>query len=199
MEAIMISGKPRWTALIMNGDKIDEIRKNKNLYKAVQKLIDKYGYADIYWYCSKDKSLIYTDGTDGKGDYVDWQYYESYKGDKNDIGSGKVVFKFRCYKVEEIAPRIYSVCQYPYTTTLDDYDLLETSCLEVDELESYLGNKTGYAIHISDLQIFNKPKELDEFWVCRDTYGRPTDGRSEDTYLDTLAGAPQNWCYIFLD
>ena len=45
MKAIMISGKPKWTAKIANGDKSTEVRTSKSLYKAIQKLIDEYGYA----------------------------------------------------------------------------------------------------------------------------------------------------------
>ena len=88
MKAILMSVHAKWCALMMNGDKKVEVRRGTALYKAIQKLIDENGYADIYDYCTKDHSLIYTDGTDAKGDYVDYKYYESYKGDKNDIGSG---------------------------------------------------------------------------------------------------------------
>ena len=69
MKAIMISIKPKWCAKIMNGEKTIEVRKNKALANAIQKLIDENEYADIYVYCTKDKSLIYTDGTDGKGEF----------------------------------------------------------------------------------------------------------------------------------
>ena len=37
-------------------------------------------------------------------------------------------------------------------------------CLSNDELDAYLDGKTGYGWHISDLKIYDKPKELSEFW-----------------------------------
>ena len=40
MKAIMIAIKPKWCAKIMNGDKTIEVRKNKALATAIQKLID---------------------------------------------------------------------------------------------------------------------------------------------------------------
>ena len=46
MKAIMISIKPKWCAKIMNGEKTIEVRKNKALANAIQKLIDENGYAD---------------------------------------------------------------------------------------------------------------------------------------------------------
>lgn len=36
-------------------------------------------------------------------------------------------------------------------------------CLSNDELDVYLDGKTGYGWHISDLKIYDKPKELSEF------------------------------------
>ena len=38
----MISIKPKWCAKIMNGEKTIEVRKNKALANAIQKLIDDY-------------------------------------------------------------------------------------------------------------------------------------------------------------
>ena len=35
----------------------------------------------------------------------------------------------------------------------------------IDELQKYLDNKTGYGRHISDLVIYDKPKDLDDFMV----------------------------------
>ena len=55
MKALMISDHPKWCALMMNGDKTVEVRVGTALYKATQKLIDKYGYADFYVYCTKDE------------------------------------------------------------------------------------------------------------------------------------------------
>lgn len=36
-------------------------------------------------------------------------------------------------------------------------------CLSYEELETYLGKFVGYGWHISDLKIYDKPKELGEF------------------------------------
>lgn len=193
MIAIMISGKPKWSALIMNGDKTVEVRKNKGLYKAIQKLINEYGYAEIYWYCSKNEYLYRTNKgyiaskkplTVGKGTKYTFAYSDE----------GKVLFKFRCYKVEEIED-FYSqenefggLCESYGTKTLKTNSLLSKAQLDYLELADYLNDYTpfGYAIHISNLEIFDKPKELIEFGYF---------DKNGTTY-HILTKAPQNFCYV---
>lgn len=157
MKAILMSDHAKWCALMMNGDKTVEIRKGTALYKATQKLIDEYGYADIYVYCTKDKS------GDNNGNVIG-RCFPPQVSLKVIGGSGKVIFKFRCYKVEEIKSRYFGFCYY-YTDTLNLFGIEMLSCLEKKELFEYLKYNNGYAIYISDLEIFDKPKELNEFGV----------------------------------
>lgn len=193
MRAIMISDKAKWCALMMNGIKKIEVRK-ESVGKAVQKLIDENGYADIYVYCSKGKPNL----------WLPYEYdcfkldisSQPYLSDKPIIDcdykmNGKVVFKFRCYKVEEIL--IKPNGNY-YTSTLSNNKLLIQSCLSQKEMFEYTSwhiSKIsgcwigGYAIHISDLEIFDKPKELSEFDNC-DKY----------PYTKYIGKAPQNYCYV---
>ena len=48
-------------------------------------------------------------------------------------------------------------------------DLCKACCLSSNELENYLGNKSGYAIHINNLKTFDEPKKYSDFttgdWV----------------------------------
>lgn len=180
MKAIMISIKPEWCAVIMNGIKTIEVRKNKALAKAIQKLIDENGFADIYVYCSKSNYLGYISNR-----YV-----------------GKVAFKFRCYKVEEIEDCVDLLS----TKSLDCLKLLQKSCLKYEELHAYLpsredDNPRGYAIHISGSEIFDRPKELNEFYTTRldkditklfDNSIQLENG----TWVKPLTKAPQNFCYL---
>lgn len=162
MKAILMSIKPKWVAKILNGEKTIEIRKNKALASAIQKLINENGYADIYVYCSKDDDLGCIKKT-SKDKYVCGKEF-----DINDFdylasgynGKGKVVFKFCCYKVEEIP--IWKSYWYANKKT----------CLSEEEIKKYLDvyfeldvcRIVGYAIHINDLEIFDRPKELSEFY-----------------------------------
>ena len=68
--------------------------------------------------------------------------------------------------------------------------LLKQSCLTFEEIAEYIiGDKefnfyTFYGWHISDLVIYNKPKELNEFVVER------------YPCLAKLKRPPQSWCYV---
>lgn len=203
MKAIMISDHPKWCALMMNGDKTIEVRAGTALYKAIQKLIDEYGYADIFVHCSKIQRKHYhlievididTGKTEyevdyyiGSGDYLDYCY------------DGKVAFKFRCYKVEEIKAIQHWDMNTPFywTKTLNNnLRLQKASCLFDTEIYMYLGSKQGYAIHISDLEIFDKPKELSEFKIKKKHTRLGT--KFDRTYetIEPLTKAPQHFCYV---
>lgn len=215
MRAIMISDKPKWCALMMNGIKKIEVRKGTALYKAIQKLINEYGYADIYVYCTKDnKDYLYYD--EDFGDYIT---LSQNFGELN----GKVVFKFRCYKVEEInavddSNPSENEYDYYYSTPTcgsegdllvdfgDKQSLTELSCLDELELDDYLRHKASTAIHISELEIFDEPRELSEFsryskckkqnqeTRCLVCYALST--KSGLYCLKSLTKAPQSWCYV---
>ena len=180
MKVMMISIKPKWCAKIMNGEKTIEVRKNKALASAIQKLIDEQGYADIYVYCSKSNYLGYISNR-----YV-----------------GKVVFKFRCYKVEEIDyTYLVNARSYFIQSCLTAHHFSKECCLEQWELDQYLNGKKGYAIHISDLEIF-KPKELNEFrhWVsykkCKKCPYEKYYGCNPCLEIEALTNAPQNFAYL---
>ena len=98
MKAILISDYAKWCALMMNGKKTVEVRKNKALANAIRKLINQYGKALIYVYCSKGKEPLFYYG------YGDKTYsFHTKQKDANDIQyelNGKVVARFWCDKVE---------------------------------------------------------------------------------------------------
>ena len=202
MKAIMISIKPKWCAKIMNGKKTIEVRKNKALANAIQKVIDENGYADIYVYCKKALTRLY--GVQSPFIENHFYYYAddfSEELDSNNTGflNGKVVFGFRCHEVKEISWQIglHELDQQPFS------DFLDKCGLSYFELKDYLNKENGYAIHISDLEIFDEPKKLSEFRyaTCPKTnceyckYNKTVEG---DLYCTrkTLTKAPQNFCYM---
>lgn len=198
MKSIMISIKPKWCVQIMNGEKTIEVRKNKALASAIQKLIDENGYAEIYVYCSKDNKGYLTEYCDKEtNEHLYWSFD---LGKANGL-NGKVVFKFRCYKVEEIKNNL---AMRFFTETSNEKELLDKSCLNGDQLFWYLAPQElkvkccGYAIHISDLEIFDKPKELSEFKHYKKfvSYDYTYTKKYIDWELRPLTKAPQNFCYI---
>lgn len=68
---------------------------------------------------------------------------------------------------------------------------LGKTCLTYDELAQYLGNKKGCGWRISDLKIYDKPRELGEFtyWL-----GFISDFATDNQ--GNLKRPPQSWCYV---
>ncbi len=127
---------------------------------------------------------------------------------------GKVGLKFTLNKVEEIIN--YGLARRSETMMKE---LLEKSCLTMGELNEYAPHKEYddndyiYAWHISNLEIFDKPKELSEFRNAfkykrvESIFGNNNIEKDERTgglrqpvkggyeYIYPLTKAPQSWCY----
>lgn len=120
---------------------------------------------------------------------------------------GKVIGEFVCDRIDKIKPLYEFYREIGYN--LNDDQQAET-CLTRDELKSYGKGKPLYGWHISDLKIYDTPKELGEFW-------RPRPNKSTEKILDCAAGIksckykteelpfqctahltrpPQSWCYV---
>lgn len=168
MKAILMSIRPRHNKNILNGIKLWEIRKKFPR--------DYIGW--VYIYCTKGKDMLcYRPNFDG------YTCVPNLYG--NEHFNGKVIARFWCDRVEEIQ------CDWSYAAgncytpeTFYEHDLLTHSCLSYTELDEYLLGKNGYAIHITNLEIFDSPKPLSAFDIkVRDNVYR-------------RRKAPQSWCYI---
>ena len=97
--------------------------------------------------------------------------------DKWEQRSGKVVGEFVCDKIWELAP----ICRAP-----DDVE--EMACMDRDRIVRYLNKCHGWALHISDLKIYDQPRELRAFTGLQSTrFGmRPVE----------ITRPPQSWCYV---
>lgn len=146
MKSVLISIQPKWCEKIVKGEKTIEVRKT-----APQEVPFK-----AYIYCTKEK----------KQDDIIWAGIFGERGKWN----GRVIGEFICDKVDEynfhngltefnsmgLPSRIYG----SYLIFADDY---KSMCLSYDEVKNYGKGKTLYGWHISDLKIYDKPKELSEF------------------------------------
>ena len=104
---------------------------------------------------------------------------------------GKVMGEFTCDRIYELAPLNHAP---------DDVE--KQACLTREEIVNYLKG-TGYGWHISDLRIYDKPRELTEFrracpnsWYCESCAmyweNNGTCG-NESLYIKR---PPQSWCYV---
>ena len=120
---------------------------------------------------------------------------------------GEVIGEFVCDKIVEFENSWYDPA-FDETSTF--------SCVNVEELARYIGkNDYGYGWHISDLVIYDKPKELSEFkpicrWMNDDfscMYQKVECGKvkfdiNPDNTVNLaectrrLSKAPQSWCYV---
>ena len=84
-------------------------------------------------------------------------------------GNGKVIGEFLCDEIINIngAGRIPS-------------DAARPTCLEPAELHQYLGAATGFGWHISNLKIYDHPRDLWEFTGLRETKFGEEPGQSPD-------------------
>lgn len=182
----------------------------------------------VYLYCTKEEYLLRTNKgyiASKKGIAVggDSDYTFAYSDE------GTVVARFWCDKVEEIEcledsymtdngmeyecyyeSENYVSCENPYWE--NKKKLLEAEgCLGSEELDDYLKFKNGYAVHISNLEIFDKPKELSEFkyykktkcYVCKRISGLVYCTTAYDNFSTgcnkPLTKAPQSWSYVEVD
>lgn len=167
-KALLLSIKPRYVADILNGRKTIEIRKTVPKCKLP---------INVYIYCTKETQLVKYNNK-----YVSTDFFKGLECPPKTY-NGKVVAKFTLKKVEEITNRY---CK----------GLLIDSCLLNHELNEYLDNSTGYAWHISNLEIFDKPRELSEF-SARYPKGDVDIGTNCKLHaMRYLTKAPQSYMFI---
>ena len=82
--------------------------------------------------------------------------------------NGKIVAECD-YEVDKLTNCGTSFRIMKYDDMLENYrytnGVARGSCLDYNDLRKYLGNKDGYAIHIKNLNVFDKPRELNECWA----------------------------------
>lgn len=188
-KAVLISIKPKWCELIASGKKTIEVRKTKPKLETPFK---------CYIYCTLPKSSgdIFLIGCE-----------------KPLQGNGKIIGEFICNDI-----KAFDV-PYPAYSDKMDKTIIEKSCIRYYALHRYALHDCLYAWHISDLVIYDKPRELSEFYrlgkslICD---GRNCENCNHSKYMQvnsdewdydcdcqhqlenriTLRRPPQSWCYV---
>lgn len=180
MKAVMISIQPKWVEKIASGEKTIEVRKTAPKCEEPFK---------CYIYCTSAKPYLYKEANPPFELFFDSELYKG-KGYDDRLFSSKVIGEFVCYSAEWMSMR--------------DCD---KACMTLKEAVDYGKGKKLYAWHISDLKIYDKPKELSEFKRPLDmpTCGYTECGTYETPYckwLNTgcekriITRAPQSWQYV---
>ena len=175
MKSVLISIQPKWCELIASGKKTVEVRKTRPKLETPFK---------AYIYQTK-KTWVYNIFSK----IADWQ--------------GKVIGEFVCNKIYEIGYDYFYPCGYEVSMgEISRKELYEKSCLSFCQIDDYLNMKLGYGWHISNLVIYDKPKELSEFkkinrecWYA-DLGLAKRDCPECQNKKCFLQRPPQSWCYV---
>lgn len=159
MQAVLISIHPKWCELIASGKKTVEIRKTKPLIEAPFK---------CFIYETQDEH------------YKNMGYcFDAGKCFEHAIG--KVIGEFVCTSVTEFSvpyPAYFDSMGYCVSRLLVDAQVTKSAA------HHYLKQKNGYGWRITDLIIYDKPRELSEF--SKYGFGHPV----------PLKRPPQSWMYV---
>ena len=191
MRAVLISTRPKWCEEMVSGKKTIEVRKSRPKLEAPFK---------VYIYETYDKE--YADMG------VCWE-----AGHTFEHGCKKVIGEFIC---DEVTP-LFNVATTSWNLlagNIHEYakGLVRMARLTEEEMHSYANGKNCYAWHITDLKIYDNPKELSEFFHycgdnpkcdgCEAHYYSNTECGKEDYCCSIIDGCkalkrpPQSWCYV---
>jgi len=183
-KAVLISIRPNWCELIASGKKTIEVRKTCPKLKTPFK---------CYIYMTKSHNRVLEEAADGN--FVE-KYYAM---------AGKIIGEFVCDRIINVD--CDSVA--PFDKDLELY-IDEQCCLTREQLFKYTNGKCAYGLHISMLKIYDKPKELSEFYKKCETMRcegcehlkwqriNSDEYEYECEYLERIPiiRPPQSWCYV---
>ena len=207
MKSVLISIRPKWCELIASGKKTIEVRKTRPripvpfkcyIYCTKPKMITKYVFKpEDYPEYMRPEKTVFCKVPDASSPFC-----------SKVNGNGKVIGEFVC---DCITP-LYNVCT-------DDWSLLRggmhriekqlvgMACLTEGELHEYASEKYCFAWGISDLKIYDEPKEFSEFGRgcdadrineihCRDCKKLVSFDDCCEVMCKPLNRPPQSWCYV---
>lgn len=171
-KAVLISIRPKWCEKIASGEKTIEVRKTRPKLETPFK---------CYIYCTKDKNNHFWTGK--RYSYADDHSHNAF--DK--IGSGKIIGEFICGRIDEYDDDTIFSFRHEDYARWNDFGL-DRACMHPEDFQNYADGKWLYGWHISDLRIYDAPRELSEFTGLRDTrFGAAPYG---------VKRPPQSWCYV---
>lgn len=146
-KAVMLSICPEWCQKIISGEKTVELRKS-------------FPAADIvktpfkcYIYCTKrrDEALWRYQG--------EYYYDTQFPNERPNKANGKVIGEFMCDAFYWCVSHPDIFAGHPCFHRA----AIESACITMAQAQDYADGKNVYGWHISELVVYNKPKELSEF------------------------------------
>lgn len=157
MNSYIVSIRPKWVEKIASGEKTIEVRKSAPKEVPFKAYI--YATKPKKWFScgavSTSDELLWL--ANGKVEMCDGFKFWADSGVYQGL-NGRVIGEFICDKVDEYT---FSHYEAEYRVTHVEQKAM---CLNQPELIRYGKGKTLYGWHIADLKIYDKPKELSEFY-----------------------------------
>lgn len=151
MKAVLISIQPQWCHKIIDGEKKIEVRKTKPKLDTPFK---------VYIYCSAGSY-------DWRKDPWTTAYFPP-NGECTNM-SQMVIGEFVCDYITDIKPFGFD----------DIAGFEKQTCLTLADIVKYLNGFYGYGWHISDIKIYDKPRELSEFWAYNEELHKRYDSEGD--------------------
>lgn len=198
MKSIILACTPAECEKIVNGD----------MSILVRKKVPKEVPFKAFIYVTKGKPYLYRVDDDNNFELTNTlrPKTDEYVKDYNEQ-NGKVIGEFVCDRVYkwECKNRLEILESFPiwrasYMLFVDD---LEKTCLTYDDLWKYGKGKPLYGLHISDLKIYDKPKELGEFnrpcsyvGLCFSCDRAKFTSKGDRICQAMITRPPQNYIYV---
>lgn len=210
-KAVLLSVEPNWFELIAELKKLFEIRKTKPNLKVPFK---------VYIYCTKKpgKDVLHTYVTSGVG-RKNYGVVEHWRNGNQivDVNAHLPAYRYNSYLVEGKVVGEFICDEIVPVEVLENGSIKDYNCYSLydsyvpyDKISEYIGcGNTGYAWHISNLIIYEKPKELKDFYIscfsgCDNCEYKSWDysfGGDKDLVCTVgnkkpVIKAPQSYCYV---
>lgn len=189
-KAVLISIRPKWCEKIISGEKTIEVRKNSPKLETPFK---------AYIYCTTGRPDLNIPISQERlmQDYLNTG---SMKSLNCPHGNGKVIGEFTCDRIDVYDDDTIFSFRHEDYARWNDFGL-DRACMHPEDFQNYADGKWLYGWHISDLKIYDTPKELSEFkWLCKvesDCCACPHYNYSKmDCDGRTINRPPQSWCYV---
>lgn len=200
MIAVLISIRPKWCEKIISGEKTIEVRKTRPKLETPFK---------VYIYCTSGRPDLNIPISPERlmQDYLDTGSMQSLNCP---LGNGKVIGEFTCDRIDEYDDDTIFSFRHEDYARWNDFDL-DRACMHPEDFQNYANGKWLYGWHISDLKIYDQPKELNEFWFPPELYcekercgscpyDQVADVNGEYSFdcewKRPLTRPPQSWCYV---
>lgn len=199
MKAILMSIKPKWCEKIFRGEKTIEVCKTAPKSETPFK---------VYVYCTKERmtrvpsmyAYLHKNEPRACAEYGTIETWGKI-GDVTvnpHLASKHVSFGMHGKVVGEF------VCDTFITEKTCGKDALfnGAACLTQEEAEKYSCGKVFYGLHITEVKLYDKPKELSEFRTPETRFHEVKQVNGHLVFGDGYRGGkvlthpPQSWCYV---